>query len=196
MKWFKIIKNIILIFLGLFSTLGAILLVTDDVSGTVFFGVIAIICFYFSRRAIKAILKILRNKKIKIILIIVTLVIIVFVLIFFAQKDYKLNPSEAVAYTGLRLVIAQSAYDGGGSLSEENFEILGGLIKNIDGVWFGKTGVIYYGKNIDTSENQVTIISDGDYTATFVIRDTEGEYELLEYNFEKSYEKGYKFIVH
>lgn len=49
MNKFKLTKDIILLVLGLFFITGSILMIGEDILGTIFFGVVAVACFYFSK---------------------------------------------------------------------------------------------------------------------------------------------------
>ena len=128
----------------------------------------------------------------KILFILVPLLVtLLFILgfLYFLGRDYKLDTDETEAYMSLRLAIAKSDLTGKISLTEEQFKILDNLTKKsndtwFSGDWFSKNQKFYYGEIIDTSKEQVTTISNFEYAATFKVKENNGEYTLIEYNFE------------
>ena len=104
----------------------------------------------------------------------------------------KLSDSEAVAWTSLRLATSQSAYDETGTLSESNFDTLGTLCNN----WFSSSLGSFASISKDTSNNQVTLITDGTYTATFTVEhDGVVDYKLISCVFEEKSEEGYSIEI-
>lgn len=140
-------------------------------------------------------------------LLIIIVLIIGFIFISSDSKPgYELSVSnrEEIAIAGLRLAIIQSSLDGSGAMTHDDFNTLGKIVKNANSSnqWFGSYNVIYYGKTADTSDKQVTIVSDGNYVATFTtIEQQEGKSfsdkktYLVDYTFEQKSFQGYKFLV-
>ena len=116
------------------------------------------------------------------------------------DKKQELSPSDAVAWTSLRLAIAESkVYGGSTSLSTEHFNLLKQLAKNFDDEsdWFGSSEIylIAYGKTMDTDKYEISSLCSENYCATFKIEHKEGKYYLINYTFEKTTEKGYKIYI-
>lgn len=59
------VKNIILLILGLFFILGAIIMITEDITATIFFVIIAIVCIFFSRDVVIEYFQKMKNKNIE-----------------------------------------------------------------------------------------------------------------------------------
>ena len=110
--------------------------------------------------------------------------------------NYELSPSEAVAWTRLRLVIAESAYSGQKStLTAEQVDVLKQVAQSKGGDWFDDLSYYAYGKTKDTDQYEITSICDDDYCATFKMKDYGTRYQLVEYTFEPSYERGYRIEI-
>lgn len=148
-------------------------------------------------------MKYLKNQKgiaLKTIVIIVAIVIVGIVIISANSKPgYELSVSdkEAVAYTSLRYAISKSAVDGGGTITSEQFNTLGKIAKNADSSnqWFSSDSGVFYGKTADTSDYQVTWISNGTYCAIFYVKQDVNTYYLTSYSFSADDVKGYTIFV-
>lgn len=122
--------------------------------------------------------------------IIISIIIVLFIgmVMLLGSSKYELDviSGETVAYTSLRYAIAQSNYDGSGEISQEKFNVLGNMVKkfNSSAEWFSNSSYRFSGKIVDTSEKQITVITDGEYVATFTIENDGDNYYLLEYTFE------------
>ena len=107
----------------------------------------------------------------------ITIIIIIAIILFFifimsgSSSKYELTANEAVSLATLRTAVFQSAVDGTGTLTTEHFNTLGKLVKNANSTnqWFSGNKAIYYGKATDTSNQEITILSDGDYIAKFTV---------------------------
>lgn len=138
------------------------------------------------------------KKKIIIVLFVVILVIIT--AIIFSNRNYKLSTEkgEEVAYASLRVAISQSVVDGSGEMTSEDFDILGEIVKNqkSSNQWFGGHKAFFTGKIIDTSDYEITVITDGTYVARFTIENDGNDYKLIDYKFEIAIiENGATFFV-
>ena len=137
------------------------------------------------------------DKKKLVIIIVVLAILAVLVFVKFNGK-YKLTNKEAVGYTSLRLAIAKSAYDGTGEITKENLDSLKSAVKSMNktNTWFDNRYYgTFYGKNIDTSDNQIDILCDGEYCATFIVEHKGNDYYLIKYTFERSKDTGYRIRV-
>lgn len=141
----------------------------------------------------------------KTILIIVAVVLVLFIF-FGGEQGYELSVTnrEEIAFAQLRLAIAQSGYDGSGVMTFDDFNTLGKLVKNAksSNQWFGGYNSIYYGVLADTSDQKVTMVSDGTYVATFTTIEkqkgktfSDKKTYLIDYSFERKSFQGYKFLV-
>lgn len=109
------------------------------------------------------------------------------------SSKYELTASEGVSLATLRTAISQSKLDGTGTLSTENFNTLGRLVKNANSSnqWFNGSSTTYYVKTSDTSTQEITYISDGNYIAKFTIEIenpesfTKKKTYLVDYSFEE-----------
>ena len=145
-----------------------------------------------------------RTKKKKTILSIIIFLIIagavvggLFIFGILGDKKYELDVYEAVAYARLRVAEATSAYNGLGSMSTEDFKLLGNMVKKYDSnsEWFSGYSN-YYSRTADTDKYDVTYLCNENYCAKFVTEDIErGTYKLIEYTFETSREKGYRIYI-
>ena len=127
------------------------------------------------------------------------LLILIGLIIITGCRNYKMEGSELVGYTGLRLVIANSRVDGTGILEEDRFNYLEELVKNHNkkNKWFYDSSGKFTGEIKDNSKNQVVSMSNGTYTATFVVEFKEKtlDYKLIEYKFEEKDLDGYRFFI-
>ena len=141
-----------------------------------------------------------RKKIIIILSIIVALLVVAFLTIKILDKNKRtMNSVERIAYTTLRSTEASAAL---GDVSKYHFnsshmDILKNFVKKVDknNQWFSKNSGYFYGKFEDTSDLQVTWISDGTYTAKFYVKNWGLEYVLEKYTFTNTTEKGYGFNV-
>lgn len=122
--------------------------------------------------------------------IVVTIVLLLISGCFF-NKKYKLSPEEAVAWTGLRLAIAESVlYDGSTTLTTYHIDLLKNAARNFDKKceWFSENDDKYiaYGKMLDTEKYQITKLCSEDYCAVFKVEEEDGSYYIVGYSFEKS----------
>lgn len=148
-------------------------------------------------------MKNLKNEKgiaLKTIIIIVAIIVVGIIIISVNSKlGYELSISdrEAVAYTSLRSAIATSKVDGSGTMSKELFAILGKIAKNADNSnqWFANNSGAFYGNTADTSEYQVTWVSNGTYCAVFYVKQDVNTYYVTSYSFAPDDVKGYTFFV-
>lgn len=137
----------------------------------------------------------------KTIIIIVAIIIVGIIIISASSKPgYELNvrDKEAVAYASLRAAIASSAVYGSATMSSEYFEILGKMVKNADSSnqWFNQTGrVAIYGNTADTSDYEITWVSDGVYCAVFYVKKDVDTYYLTSYSFSVDDVKGHVIFV-
>ena len=138
----------------------------------------------------------MKNQKgISLIIIIIIIALILFFIFMMSgsSSKYELTATEGVSWATLRTAISQSAVDGTGTLSTENFNTLGKLVKNANSSnqWFSGNKAIYYGKITDTSNQLITILSDGNYIAKFTVEIenpesfTKKKTYLVDYSFEE-----------
>lgn len=140
-----------------------------------------------------------------IVVILIVAIILFFIIVSTGNSKYELSVAdgEQVAVASLRTAIAQSRVDGSGVLSNENFNSLKKLVKNADSnnQWFSENKTIYYGKTADTSNQEITYISDGTYVAKFIIEIenansyTKKKLFLVNYTFEEGTIQGYSFVI-
>lgn len=140
-------------------------------------------------------------------ILIIAVVIIGLIFTFAGSKpgyELSVKDREEVAISELRLAIAKGALDGSGIMTKDDFNTLGKLVKNAknSNQWFAGNKSILYGKTADTSDKQVTIVSDGTYTATFTTIEkkngkklSDKNIYLVDYTFEQQATQGYKFFV-
>lgn len=150
-------------------------------------------------------MKYFRNQKgiglTKIIIIIALIVVIGIIIISLNSKpgyEMDVKNKEALAYARLRQAIATSRVDGTGTLSSEDYNILGKMVKNADSgnQWFSQTGrVALYGNTGDRDGYEVTWVSDGTYCAIFYVKNEEHIYYLTNYSFNVDDVKGYTIFV-
>ena len=116
------------------------------------------------------------------------------------EKKYELSTTEALAWTRLRLAIAESVANGGSTtLTRDNVLTLKSLAKkyNEDSEWFSKSYLGYagYGKTMDTDKNEISTLCDENYCATFTVENKDGNYYLVNYSFERSVEKTHEIWI-
>lgn len=103
-------------------------------------------------------------------------------------SDYQMNveKGEALAYTKLRKAITTSAVDNTGTMTNTDFNTIKSMVKNQDSnnQWFSSNLSTCVGKIIDTTDNQITVITDGTYVAKFTVKTDEWDYYLVDYTFE------------
>lgn len=148
--------------------------------------------------------KVKKAKKKKPFLIIIVFLVIasaivggLFIFGVFGKKTYELDVYEAVSYARLRVAEATSALYGTGTLSKDDFNLLGNMVKKYDGnsQWFSGYSP-FYSRTADTDKYDVTYLCDDNYCAKFVTEDIQyGSYKLIEYTFESSKEKGYRIYI-
>lgn len=136
----------------------------------------------------------------KTIIIIIALIIVSIIIISLNSKPgYEMNVinKEALAYARLRQAIATSKLEGTAILSSEDHQILGKMAKNADSSnqWFANNTGIFYGNTADTSDYEVTWISDGKYCAIFYAKEENNIYYLTSYSFDADDIKGYIIFV-
>jgi len=143
-----------------------------------------------------------KKKLIVISSIIVFLLLATFFVIKILDKNKRtMNGNERIAYTTLRLTESSSALNKVSEhpLNSAHMKLLKDFVKKVDSKnqWFSKNSGYFYGKYEDTSDIQVTWISDGTYTAKFYIKNWGMEYVLEKYTFtsKTETEKGYGFTV-
>lgn len=134
------------------------------------------------------------------IIIIVAIIIVGIIIISLNSKpgyEMDIKNGEAVAYNKLRLAITTSRVDGTGTMSAEDFSILGKMVKNADNnnQWFANNSGVFYGNIADTSEYEVTWVSDGIYCAIFYAVEENFIFYLTSYSFSGDDVKGYTFLV-
>lgn len=134
------------------------------------------------------------------IIIIVAIVIVGIIIISLNSKpgyEMDIKNGEALAYAKLRQAIATSRVDGTGTMSAEDFSTLGKMAKNADNnnQWFANNSGAFYGNIADTSEYEVTWVSDGTYCAIFYAVEENYIYYLTSYSFSGDNVKGYTFFV-
>lgn len=137
----------------------------------------------------------------KLIIIIALIIVIGIIIISLNSKpgyEMDVKNKEALAYARLRQAIATSRVDGTGTLSSEDYNILGKMVKNADSSnqWFSQTGrVALYGNTGDREGYEVTWISDGTYCAIFYVKNEDNIYYLTNYSFDIDNVKGYTIFV-
>ena len=114
------------------------------------------------------------NKKLGIGLAILIIILVVGVTAYFIiiESTHKLSTTENVAYRTLRLVQAEAAYTGQETeITQSHLKALESFVKRVypGAQWLKKNYGTLYVNNEDTSDMEVTWISDGTYTATFYI---------------------------
>ncbi len=126
----------------------------------------------------------------------VVLVAMVIVLTGCSGKQ-KLDKQEAVAYTSLRLAIAQSAYNSSGKLESKHLDTLKETVKKFDknSDWFDDYLGSFYGINKDTNENQIDYICNKNYCAKFTVKAEGTDYYLIDYSFIENDIEGYYINV-
>ena len=132
-------------------------------------------------------------------LVIIVIIILGIILISSNSNGYEMDISsgEALAYTRLRVAIANSRLNGSGILSSEDFNILGKMAKNADrsNQWFSGSSGVFYGNTADTSDYEVSWISNGQYCAIFYAKKVDDTYYLTNYTFTADTIKGYMIFV-
>ncbi len=144
-----------------------------------------------------------KNQKgiaLKKIITIVSIIIVGLIIISLNSKPgYEMNvlDKEAFAYAKLRQAIATSRLNGAGTLSSEDMNILGKMVKNADNSnqWFSSNSGAFYGNMADTSDYEVTWISNGIYCAIFYAKEVDNTYYLTNYSFNADSVKGYTILV-
>lgn len=136
----------------------------------------------------------------KTIIIIVAIIIVAIIIISSSGGNgYEMNVKnrEEVAYATLRAAISKSRLDGSGTMSSEDFSKLGEMVKNADSEnqWFASDSGVFYGDTADTSDYQVTWVSDGTYCAVFYAKLEGNTHYLTNYNFSPDDVKGYSILV-
>lgn len=111
------------------------------------------------------------------------------------SQYYQLNilKGETVALCTVRLAIGESQFGklqqpvyGYNLISKKNFKILGKIVKNADSQneWFSNINTKYMALVQNTSNKQITQISNGNYVATFIVGEENSNKVLLQYKFE------------
>lgn len=82
-------------------------------------------------------------------------------------KYYLSDLRYAISLSNLKKL--ENPRYGYSTLSLSTFDGIGQYIQNLDSQnqWFGNSNMTFYGKMLDTSTQEVTQISDGNYIATF-----------------------------
>lgn len=143
------------------------------------------------------------QKGISLIAIVVVIAIIIIGIIIISSSstpgyEMDVKNKEALAYTRLRQAIANSKVDGTGTLSSEDYNILGKMVKNADSSngWFSQTGKFaLYGNTGDKDGYEVTWLSDGTHCAIFYAKNEDNTYYLTNYSFNVDNVKGYTIFV-
>lgn len=135
-------------------------------------------------------------------IIIVVAIIIVGIIIISSSSvpgyEMDVKNKEALAYTRLRQAIANSKVDGSGTLSSEDYSILGKMVKNADSSnqWFSQTGKFaLYGNTGDKDGYEITWLSDGTHCAVFYAKNEDNTYYLTSYSYNADDVKGYTIFV-
>lgn len=138
-------------------------------------------------------------KKVFIVLLIVCGIIII---ASAGNSGYKFNSkgtNEAIAYTSLRYSIAKAAAENGtNTLSMDHFNTLGRMVKNADSnnQWFPQSNkTVVYGNTGDTSDFEITWISDGKNCAIFYVENDGVNRYLVDYSFTNESINGYAIFV-
>lgn len=119
------------------------------------------------------------------------LLIIVMILGVTGCGKHALTQDEEIAWTTLRLAIAEARVSGQKvDLTEEHINTLKNMAKTTGKEWFSDLGGYFQGKIMDTDQYEVTMICDDGYCATFKV-EASGGFHLADYTFEKSDEVGY-----
>lgn len=129
----------------------------------------------------------------KILIGIGVVVILFFLFIMIMGKPYKeFSMEQAVAWSTLKVSLAQSNYDGGGKIKESTLNQLKELT---DGKgWFGDYDTIYVEEK-NTDKYEIITIYNGKYAATFTTQPKALTYKLIDYKFEPSDKKAQKILV-
>ncbi len=126
--------------------------------------------------------------------ILLTIIFVVMVVVFTGcSRKQKFTNHEAVAYTSLRLAIAQSANAGLGKLDNEYLDTLRAAVKKFDknSDWFDNYLESFYGLTKDTNEKQIDYICNKDYCAKFTVKTNGVYYYLIDYSFIENDINGY-----
>lgn len=150
-------------------------------------------------------MKNLKNQKgislVKVIIIIAIIIVGIIIIVSMNSKagyEMDVKSGENVAYTRLRLAIANSNLDGSGTLSSEDYNKLGKMAKNADSSnqWFSQTGrVALYGGIADKDGYECTWVSDGTHCAIFYAKKEDNTYYLTNYSFNVDDVKGPTILV-
>lgn len=135
-------------------------------------------------------------------IVIIVAIIIVGIIIISSSStpgyEMDIKNKEALAYTRLRQAIANSKVDGSGTLSSEDYNILGKMVKNADSSnsWFSQTGKnAFYGNTGDKDGYEITWLSDGTHCAIFYAKNEDNIYYLTSYSYNVDDVKGYTIFV-
>ena len=104
-----------------------------------------------------------------------------------------------VSVSALRLAAAQSALDGTGTLSEDNFNFLEQYAKSLDSGndWFASASGAFQADTADTANTRVTILRNETHTARFVNEVTEEDStgNLIEFTLEEGVEPAFVITI-
>lgn len=149
-------------------------------------------------------MKNLKNQKgISLIAIVVIVAIIIVGIIIISSNskpgyEMDVKNKEALAYARLRQAVANSRLNGSGTLSSEDYNILGKMVKNADSSnsWFSQTGKnAFYGNTGDKDGYEITWLSDGTHCAIFYAKKENDIYYLTSYSYNVDDVKGYTIFV-
>ncbi len=133
--------------------------------------------------------------------IILIIIVIVLIISFFSYKiineeKHTIKGTNLVAYTSLRLAVAEVALGKDqSSLDSNKMNNLENFITEISpkNQWFSENSGTFYIGTMDTSDLNITWISDGTYYATFYV--TKDTNILKKYTFSTGKEKGYSIYI-
>ena len=135
------------------------------------------------------------------IVIIVAIIIVGIVIISSSSTpgyEMDVKNKEALAYARLRQAVANCKLNGSGTLSSEDYNILGKMVKNADSSngWFSQTGKIaLYCNSGDKDGYEITWLSDGTHCAIFYAKNEDNTYYLTSYSYNVDDVKGYPIFV-
>ena len=143
----------------------------------------------------------MKNKKgITLIKLIIIAVVIIGVIIFIVGSqnggavkiEWGYMPSTEYYELILAATKSEIYGSGAGTLSLASFNTLGRDIKNAGGKWFKNSNVNFKASVEELEDGEVTTLSDGEHTATFVF--TNGD-NYVYYLFSNKNHKGYRITI-
>lgn len=133
-------------------------------------------------------------------IIIIVAIVIIGIIIISNSGDYKFDDKEGLAYANLRWACSKTALgdvDNIGTITREQFDTLGKMVKKENGQWFSDVKKVITVKTNDISDDeQVVTIEYNGYVATFTVdHPNAGTYYLTDYKFEQKKASGYIVMI-